>query len=229
MGLDVYVGPLSRYYARDWKTIRGGVEVAARHAPACSLVISDPFEALPVIQGWVTGLAESLREHGVDLYWCDEPDGRYFTDEPSWQRYGDLLVRAAYLDHPELVPPDVVTGEHSADPAYVASQKPGFATRFPQLLHGAEMWLPADFDFTFSAADPAGNTMMFGSSHALLRELGAINDACWRGSAEDLGRWRREGIDAGAPLDRGARFCCSMLSELCAASVAHRVPMKLDY
>src|SRR6266436_6378887 len=101
MGLDIYVGSLTRYYAGDWET------VVQRHA----------------------------RETGVS-------------------------VRVVRSNESE----DAVT-----DPQVIRS-----------VLRNTEMWLPADFDFTFAAEDLSGSTVNFGSVIGLRDLLTEINYRRWR-------------------------------------------------
>jgi hypothetical protein len=233
MGLDIYVGPLCRYYAGDWETVvqrhareQGIALNVVRAQPASADALRDPKDTLPIVTAWREGLALALKDEGVSLFWQEQPDGIYFTDKPAWDCYGDLLLWAAYSEHPDLPRPEQSVTNFSDDPAYIRTQQ---RTRFRHLLGNAEFWLPADFDFVFEAPEPAGTLTMFGSCVGLLRELVEINDASWRGSPAELESWRKAGSDHGAPLEHGARFCCALLTDLAQHAVVNGLPMKLDY
>ena len=75
----------------------------------------------------------------------------------------------------------------------------------------------------------AGKKITFGSSPTLLRELRILNERTWRADAATLGQWRFAGPDLNRSLELNARFAFAIFLELCGKSVAHRLPMKLDY
>jgi hypothetical protein len=105
----------------------------------------------------------------------------------------------------------------------------------------------------FSADDVAGeDEVLIGSSVALLAELRALNDHTYQGSAQDLAAWLEAGPEPGhavdlaassdpiaaqltrqpttpSPFDACARFGLALFLDLAARSVAHRLPMKLDW
>src|SRR3954471_11068140 len=106
MGLDIYVGPLCRYYAGDWETVvqrrareQGIALNVVRAQPASADALRDPKDTLPIVTAWREGLALALKDEGVSLFWQEQPDGIYFTDKPAWDCYGDLLLWAAYSEH----------------------------------------------------------------------------------------------------------------------------------
>ena len=103
MGLDIYVGPLCRYYSRDWQTVvqkwgetagvpvsvvrpdQGGLaglwnKVVSAVTPKRSRV--DPVVA---IRNWRESLAES-RSSGTaaDWDWPESLDIEYETDKPDF-------------------------------------------------------------------------------------------------------------------------------------------------
>jgi hypothetical protein len=245
MGLDVYVGSLTRYLARDWKTVieqlaeRGELpEVQIVRPQGGDVAVTDPEQIRPVVLAWRQGLSAGLGAHlSAPLDWDESDATPYFTDKPAWDCYGALLLWAAYAEHPELPRPaqNPLSGEGGsrggwhADPAFRASTTRGFPTRFGQLLDDVEIWLPAPFDFTFEAEWITGRTCRFGSCTALLVQLDDLNAATWRAGADDVERWRREGAERGAPLEVGARFAWALLRNLAGEAATHRLPMLLDY
>jgi len=113
MGLDVYVGPLSRYYAGDWETIVQ--QVAKGSGIAVEIVRPKPPR-----RGWFKKLRDGLhffrptaeesvrrwrkrlrRDLGIsDLDWNEDPETEYMTDKPAWDCYGALVLWAAYDELP---------------------------------------------------------------------------------------------------------------------------------
>jgi len=125
MGLDVYVGSLTRYYAGDWELI---AQQVAREAGVPLQIVrtnADPADAIrdpaiigPVVNRWRDQLSASLSEHlSAPLDWNEEADQPYFTDKPAWDCYSGLMLWAAYSEHPELKRPDDNAEDFGHDPA----------------------------------------------------------------------------------------------------------------
>ena len=86
MGLDIYIGSLTRYYAGDWELI---AQQAAREMGVPLQIVrsqDDPADAIrdpgvirPVVKQWREQLSESLAEHlSTLLDWNEEADAPYF-------------------------------------------------------------------------------------------------------------------------------------------------------
>jgi hypothetical protein len=243
MGLDVYVGSLTRYFARDWKTILE--QAAEAHGPALQFIragpaeeIARPEEIRSGVLGWRNALNRGLVSHlRGPLDWDESAASPYFTDKPGWDCYGALVLWAAYAEHPDLqrpsknplCRPDRTTGDWRDDPAFRRSTAAGVATRYDQLLDGAEVWLPGEHEFVFQADWPGGSEIRVGATGSLLRQLDALNSSTWKATAPELEGWRSDAADFDAPLETGARFGFSVLRFLAGKAAQHRLPMLLDY
>jgi hypothetical protein len=87
MGLDVYVGPLCRYYTDAWKSIvqqaaeQEGIEfrrIREHEQPADA--IRDPAAGVSYILSWRAAIQHSAGDALPPLEWEELPDGEYFTD-----------------------------------------------------------------------------------------------------------------------------------------------------
>lgn len=117
MGLDVYVGTRTRYYAGNWETI----------------------------------VQQSSHESGVPV------TPPYFTDKPAWDCFSGLLAWAAHEEHRDSVLPTVAPDDWSTNDAVQrSSQAEGFKSRYGQLLHGPELWLPGSSASLFARVTSAG-------------------------------------------------------------------------
>ena len=182
------------------------------------------------VAAWRKRLTKELkRKVPRPLDWEEDPRAPYFTDKPGWEGYVPLALWAAYDDHPELPRPTTVAEDWTADPAWRGSKAEGLHTCYEQLLRGPEVWLPVDFSFTLDTVDVGGKRIVVGASQALLRELRLLNERTWRAEAATLEQWRQDGPSPRGPLEPNARFGLSVFLCLCEQSVAHRLPMKLDY
>ena len=236
MGLDIYVGSLTRYYCGDWET---AVQRFAREQGMTCQVIrprgdegppAGPSEVQELVLEWRRQLNVALADDlECPLAWNESVEAPYFTDKPAWECYGELLLWAAYDEHPELPRPTESVEDWAGDAAWKASSADDFPTRYPNLLRGVELWLPCGFDFGFMGPDPGGRDIVLGSSMRLLAELEELNAHTWQAEASTAAGWRREASEYGAPLERGARFAFAIMLELAGKSVEHALPMKLDY
>ena len=235
MGLDVYVGSLTRYFAGDWELIAQtaarelGLEIniIRKHNPEDA--IRDPEALRPMVVNWREGLSQALAASlDAPLDWEEGSSAPYFTDKPTWDCYGDLLLWAGYEEQPHLVRPKPSVEDWGEDPAYKLSSDDRFPSRYSH-LYGVELWLPCPFRFVFEADDMGGNTIRIGSSAELLPQLGELNNRTWQASRNQLSEWRRDGSEHGAPLESGARFAFAVFRDLAEQSVEHRLPMRLDW
>lgn len=192
MGLDIYVGSLSRYASGDWKT---AVAQAAEASGVvhCTLSVgqdrdhsvpANPAEIDSLVLSWKSSLAEAL---GLSQTWEDAPDMPYVTDKLDWAGYGGLVLLAARLEHPELASPDDDPAEYENSPAFQAATldaSKGESVRFPSLLSGVEWWLPltgqsALFEGPKLDGEPAGMAtldLLTSELTTLVSELGLTAD-----------------------------------------------------
>jgi hypothetical protein len=221
VGLDVYVGSLTRYYAESSADV---VERIARHQ---GMTVSDGQDAEEVIRaavvGWRDGLSRWLAARlDGPLDWDESGPAPCFTDKPGWDGYGGTLLLAAHDEHPELPAPAQVSADWPDDPAYQAASAPGAGSRYHQLLT-PELWLPCRFAFTVRTKDITGEEVELGSSVALLDQLELLST-----------RYRLDGVAPdpaadGHSLSAAAGNGLGVLLRLAERSVINRVPMKLDF
>jgi hypothetical protein len=220
MGLDVYVGSLTRYYLESPVSV---VEQMARQQRVPYAIVHRPGDPVaralePVtraaVLAWREGLGRQLGDRlDEPLDWDESPSGPCFTDKPGWDGYGGAVLLAAHAEHPRLPLPEDVSPDWPDDPAYLASITPGTGSRFDQVLI-PELWLPCPFAFTFRTLDATGQEVEVGSSRALLGQLEAL---------------RGEHVGDRSPLARVARASLAVLLRMAERSVRHRLPMKLDF
>jgi hypothetical protein len=241
MGLDVYVGPLSRYYAGDWETIvqqygrESGVSVRVVRPPSPKQSLigrlldclrpRGPAAAQRAVRRWRNRLGKEL---GIaDLDWNEYPNAEYATDKPAWDCYGGLVLWAAYDELPDAKRRETAKG-WDEDSAYLTSRM-NPRSRYRHLLADTEIWLPVEFGIPFRTAAITGNEVVVGSSVRLLAELRELNSRTWKADDQQIHQWRVDGADYGAPLETSARLAFSIFYTLGQRSVAARLPMKLDY
>jgi len=129
LGLDVYVGPLTRYYTGDWKLITQqaaeaeGVEFhVIRQNERPPDAITDQGQVLSAVTAWRDALVAAAGGDLPRLDWDDSPTREYFTDKPDWDGYWALRLLAArdeFAD--ERAPTRIELPSRKSDPITPAS------------------------------------------------------------------------------------------------------------
>lgn len=237
MALDLYAGPLTRYFCGEWENImarafreQGKPYKIIRPEGEPEPEPADPTEVAAHIAHWAALLSQSLGENiSAPLAWQDDISQPYETDRPHWQGYCALLLAAAHADQPQHSLPATTPQRWDDHPAFIAATAKDFRSRFSQILL-PELWLPADFAFTFQAPGPAsGHPTWIGSTSTLLASLETLNSAVFHSSQEDLAKWRYDGLPQDNELWGCARFGFAIFHHLVSFSNRHKSPLKLDY
>ena len=133
MSLDVYVGPLARYYGGDWEN---GAAPSSGQRPAGRERIRQ------TVVTWRETLQAALGDTvPVPLDWDETDAAPYFVGRPGWDGFGALVLWAAYVEHPVLRAPAALPEEWDSDPALVRSNAQGFRSRYSHLVRNVELWV----------------------------------------------------------------------------------------
>ncbi len=259
MGLDVYVGPFTRYLAGDWELATQtaaremGLELEVVRANETDDAVTDPDELRAAVLEWREALATRL---GIPLEWAEDDEAPYFTDKPDWDGYASLVLLAANAEHPEIPLPDELPDEpfdHPLFEAVAGGRRRGLLRRRKEpeeppryaSLYTPEVWLPCDADGVWSAPFVNGESVTMASTETLVTDLGDLQRRLGA-TPKDLEEWRRSGGGGevvgtvemdGRTFERLApgklpdvgRFGLAVFLELAEKAVEHRLPMKLDY
>jgi hypothetical protein len=259
VGLDVYVGTLTRYLVGDWELVtqRFAREVGltlevVRSEPEPEDAIKDPDVVREAVLEWREALGRAI---GADLSWSEADAMPYFTDKPDWRGYLGLLLLAAHDEHPEIPMPDDVPERVHDHPLLrsVMGRRPrrlfrrAASSGMPRYfaLYTPELWLPADLEAVWKGSFVNGVELTMSSTlllRAQLQELASRLGA----SEEQLAQWRESagaggvvgtielGSHALEQLEPGSaanegRFGLAVMLELVERAVEHTLPLKLDY
>jgi hypothetical protein len=236
MGLDIYVGTLTRYYSGRWETIVAraardqGVAFQTVRPDNPSDAVTDPSRIAPAVVSWRTSLSGALGDHvQAPLDWPEGMDAPYFTDKPDWDGFGGLVLWAAYLEQPGLQRPIAYRKDWENDAAFKAATAQDFQSKYMPTLT-SELWLAGDPAIAFQAEDMSGKVVWMSFTAQLLNALGDLNARTWRAARADIVAWRGEGPpNETDSLERRARFGFAIFFTLASLAVEHRLPMKLDY
>jgi hypothetical protein len=245
MALDVYVGPLTRYYARDWQNLvqrageaRGIPVYVIRTTPDAPDTITDPSVIAPAALAWQRLIAQGLE---TDVEWEEGPNLPYWTDRPYWDGYGALVLLAAYEVCPDLAPrpkrgflsrrinPEIPRIFRES-PAYRAAADTGGGD-YPSLLLGVEWWLPiVGAPRVFRLEDLGGRVRTMSRLDVLHDELRRLNRATMHLDSEQLAAAHgRPPQGPDRPVHELAPFGLSIFMSLVETALANRQPLLLDY
>ena len=115
MGLDIYAGTMTRYYAHNWKTaVQQWAEengyTFQRITPCGDEIQEDekmsPAEIQADIENWQQQILSAITQPGQKPYtpWTENNEKPYYTDKPDWDAFGAMLLVAACHVYGEPVP-----------------------------------------------------------------------------------------------------------------------------
>ncbi|MCX7893245.1 MAG: hypothetical protein N2544_12870 [Burkholderiales bacterium] len=207
MTLRLVAGPLERFFAEAPDTPGPAGFDAWRGAVDRALA--------------ARGLAALARGAGADAPETGEALG--------WGAYGALVMWAAYADQPARTRPLMEPDEWHKDPAVLACAAPGFASHFPTLVRGVELWLPGGFDAVLEIPAPGGDVLDAGSTGELARELEDLNAATWAATGAEIRGWT-DTVDAQSPrVDDLARRGLAAFVRAAARARAGAIAVWLEY
>lgn len=197
MGLDIYSGTLSRYYARDWQTVVqsiGGVIVYPDGKPE-----NVTFEsANAAVEAWREVINVSIENFRImPLSWSESPTIPYYTDKPDFEGWLALQLWAAYVDDESASRP---TGR--VDQNLLENDKVFQAAQFRDAPHPlvatlqCEFFVPSELSFVFKTKVPNGHETWIGTTGALRAVLKTIDMKTWNATSGDLEIWLQEGLPA---------------------------------
>lgn len=205
MGLDIYAGTLTRYYARNWKTSvqqwgeANGVNVNVVRAEADDVEIASPEEILSGVSGWKEQFLAAYAQHiTMPLVWNEDNDVTpYYTDKPDWCAMEALFLYIA-CKHLKKKAPKTVAKKFSVfdDPIYKKYKQSQRA--ISSLTDGAGWWLPIRDAFMVDSCLPTGQEKRFGTLGMLKSELMEINAIEWNADEPTILKWNTE---EGYPTD----------------------------
>lgn len=257
MGLDIYAGTLTRYYAHNWKSIVqqwaeengwGFSRITPEGNAAEEEPEMTPDEIQKDVEDWRDWILAGILQEGREPYtpWREDNEAPYYTDKPDWDAFGALILYAASVLYKEPLPKTVEKNwdyeNHPLVKRVMEDEEKNWS-----LFSGATWWLPIADMLSFRAPTPAEQTVVMATTGALQAELARINELGWQADEAAILDWSRtEGYPAdGEVLADGklvkteentqydteslAKFAFSMLWQAVRFSMEQQVPILLDY
>ncbi|OUM63952.1 hypothetical protein PIROE2DRAFT_9412 [Piromyces sp. E2] len=196
MGLDIYVGTLTRYYKHNWKTVVQ--KMAERLGIECKIVRA--YEEMDVTvdrvlsdtKKWEELLLKSIIKDGEPLPpWTEDYDTTpYYTDKPDWDAIGALMMYIAYNTYKQPLP-KMVSKNHDFFDDELVKKSIDDKEKVFSLIQGGGWWVPLDDPFMFRFPLMNGREIPFGTSGLLKRELEIINSMEWNATEEEIIQWAK--------------------------------------
>lgn len=257
MGLDIYAGTLTRYYARNWKTITqqwaeengwGFHRVTPEGDQLADEEEMSPAEIQEKMENWRDQILAAIAQPGQEPFspWPEDNETPYYTDKPDWDALGAMLLVAACHTYNVPVPPTVEKGWAFMEHPLIArlSEDP---ERVWSLFRGATWWLPIPDSFFFRGPLPTGDMAVIATMGGLRKELEKLNATAWQAGEDAILRWEKtEGYPAEGEVgpdgaykklathsqydtESLAKYAFSIFWQAMRFAEEHQVPILLDY
>lgn len=258
MGMDIYAGTLTRYYAHNWKTATqqwaeaNGFQFTRFDASGNNGQAEDeltPAEIQNIVTDWMGQLITVLSNSGCDTAqaWTENNAAPYYTDKPDWDAFGALLLYTAAKIYGENVP-ETVTKSWDFGNHPLINRLANDDTRKWSLFSDICYWLPMNDGFIFNYPLPSGVQTTIATTYCLKFELEKINEVGWQADENTILSWTTtEGYPADYEMNNGqmtpvgnnvnsvynteslAKFAYSILYRALKHSEQENVPILLDF
>lgn len=243
MGIDIYVGSLTRYVCNDWETSQQRANAAIGLGKTVVMQVSPdgsagPRRATPVRQSGRIG--EAIKAYRASIVrgmknvstaateWDESTRAPCFVETPRRSGWGGLLLFAAYDQRPDLMPASLNVEDPSADPALRAVAD-DLAGPYCHLVTGVTCWLPFQFPQPVMAPSPRGGQWRLGSVSRLLAQLARLNSRGWNAGPPEIEAWAAGKTTASTEFERSAQFGFAILQKQAERAIAGNLPMVLDF
>ena len=252
MGLDIYAGTYTRYYARNWKTVNqqfceaNGYEyhqIRADNSPP-----PPAEEVMAAVSNWEEQLVTVLKNSGVPSAesWEENNEKPYYTSKPDWDALNALLLYTASRllaeDFPKEFPKNFDIYKHPLILEIINSERINSWSLFKGVCH----WIPINDSIMFGFPLANGVNADIAAVALLKNELLKINELGWNADRETILSWAEtEGYPCDGEMNGNkienlqinevydteslAKFAFSILWEAVEFAEKERVPIILDF
>lgn len=254
MGLDIYAGTFTRYYAHNWKTVVQQYAEENGYAFHCVTPRRaepeeelSPAEIQEVVEVWRDRFLAAVNQSVKKSYapWAEDNVKPYFTDKPGWDALGAMLLVAAGYSYGEPVPTAISKDWEFMEHPLIRRLSEDKEKTW-SLFRDATCWLPLQDSFMLEYALPTGCQAGIATTAALRRELEAINSLAWQADEKTICSWRfTEGYPGGetepnstsAKIPENAQYDTQSMAKLAFSifyqalkfAEENQVPILLDY
>lgn len=256
MGMDIYAGTFTRYYARNWKTAvqkfceENDIKYSIVRAPQNEVPEGQevpPEEIEKDVAEWQEYMISALKRLGIETAekWNDDNVKPYYTEKPDWDAFGALLIYASAKLLGEKFPEEFPKNMDFCNcELFKKAMENGFSSW--SLFAGVCHWIPINDSFVFNYVLANGKEAAIGTVAGLKYELEQINTAGWNADEETILNWfKTEGYPTDGEVrnwqyavnkvhdvydtESLAKFAFSILWQSVMFSEKECVPIIMDY
>lgn len=248
MGLDIYCGPLGRYWSGNW-SLRANIDKSTSSKIDDSVMDEEAHALLDEVRDWRDRLnLEYASQLGGTVDWQESLTGPYLTDKPGWDPFSALGLWAGMEERGLRKYPWEMPFSAHEEPGYDALQEKG--SRYQDFI--ATLWLPRDGFETFAGPWIEGENQWFGSTYRFFSALQELNQRTWQADTTTIDAWYRGDPESLAPnldeakrqsladgsdlfdavmntFEGNARFAFGIVYKLARYAAASGLPMKTDW
>lgn len=237
MGVGYTVSPLCRVnyldFSKPGRPMAAGESVLADLLKARAFEMSGPTRyrspSKQDVLAWRARITAKYQgQLGEDLIW-DEDSPLDVSEDVGTS--GDMLLRyvAAKLDQGNPDAANVLIhaqtpSQTEVDQVFAEVKRRGFGGRFPQLLLGAEYWLPFKRNLIIEEPDWSGYVTRYGSTPGLADELSAIR-ALISAADPTVTAWSAKRNEVPGGMLAAAWQASDTISRMCGMAVDQRLPL----
>lgn len=248
MGLDIYAGTLTRYYAHNWKTVTQ--QWAEENGYSFSRITPDggkqtdedelsPDEIQEAMENWRDQILSAITRSGQETYipWIEDNKKLYFTNKPDWDAFGAMLLVAACQSYGEPVPATISKNWDFSEHPLIKRLSEDKESIW-SLFRGVSWWLPLSDSFMFQASLPTGDQAGIATIAGLRKELEKLNAMAWQADEDTIYTWSRTegypvegtvGAQTSYDTQSLAKFAFSIFYQALKFAEENQVPILLDY
>lgn len=188
MSLDLYAGPLGKYYQRDFETPQQ--RLGREQGWETSIVYAGeepewltPDNVVQVIGVFKDQVFETMGDAAPNIHNWNESTDEYLTEQVFHECHAALLLITAYTYRSELSRPDKLPDDIDANIAMSeASEKDYYIG--PLAILESQLFLPDDSDRIFALKDPMGWQVVITTTSALKYALEYLAQNVWQGETQ---------------------------------------------
>lgn len=203
MGLDIYAGTLTRYYAQNWKTVSqqfaetNGMNFQTIRAQQESEEELSLQEIQEIITQWQNAIINGLDLNPIPLWNEDYDVTPYYTNKPDWDALNALLLYIASKYSNKEVPATIIKNfdvyKHPIVSEFLKMKDVQLS-----LFDGNGWWLPIKKNIMFNYVLPNSEESVLATSGLLLEELKVYNSFEWKADRNTIISWSKA---EGYPVD----------------------------
>ena len=170
MGLDIYAGTLTRYYAHNWKTVTqqwaevngfSFSRITPQGGRAEQEEKQDPQEIKKAMENWQSQILAAVSPKEGPSYepWTEDNETAYYTDKPDWDAFGALLLYTAARTYGEPLQETVEKNWDFENHPLIQRMGEDDERGVWSLFIGASWWLPIADGLAFNAPCPTDEEM----------------------------------------------------------------------